>query len=117
MSGIDLQNITKRTWEAQSADRVARNNRCTAFPRHGLSMPTAAMPTATTPDERRALALIAAELFGCLEHLLVARGFSVDLLAGLVRSGLADVRAEPANSDTDTVFRLRITERGRQALW
>ncbi len=74
-------------------------------------------PTATTPDDRRAPAFIAAELIGCPDHLLVAHGFSVNLLAGLVRSGLADVTAEPANLDADTVFRLRITERGRQALW
>jgi hypothetical protein len=70
------------------------------------------------PDERRALELIATESTGCPEHLLVARGFSVEFLAGLVRSGLADVVAERVNSDrsTDTVFRLWTTERGWQAV-
>jgi hypothetical protein len=76
------------------------------------------MPVTITPDESRALELIAAELTGCPERLLVARGFSVEFLAGLVRSGLADVTAERVISDgsTDTVFRLWITERGRHAL-
>jgi hypothetical protein len=76
------------------------------------------MPTIITPDERRTLELIVAELTGCPEHLLVARGVSVEFLAGLVRSGLADVTAEHVNSDrsTDAVFRLWITDRGRQAL-
>jgi hypothetical protein len=76
------------------------------------------MPITITPDERRALELIAAELTGCPEDLLVARGFSVALLAGLVRSGLADVAAQHVNSDRsiDAVFRFWITERTRQAL-
>jgi hypothetical protein len=76
------------------------------------------MPTIITLDQRRALELIVAELTGFPEHLLVARGFSVEFLAGLVRSGLADVTAERVISDrsTDTVFRLWITVRGRQAL-
>lgn len=76
------------------------------------------MPTATTSEERQALELIVAELRGCPEHLLVARGFSVEFIAGLVRSGLADVTAELVNSEqtTDRIFRLRITERGRRAL-
>jgi hypothetical protein len=76
------------------------------------------MPITITPDERQALELIAAELTGCPERLLVAHGFSVEFLAGLVRSGLADVTAEHVNSDrsTDAVFRLWVTERGRQAL-
>jgi hypothetical protein len=76
------------------------------------------MPTAITPDERRALDIIAAELTGCPEHHLVERGFCVDLLAGLVRSGLVDVTAEHVNSDrnTDAYFCFRITERGRRAL-
>jgi hypothetical protein len=70
------------------------------------------------PDERRALELIATESTGCPEHLLVACGFSVEFLAGLVRGGLADVMAERVNSDrgTDTAFRLWTTERGWLAL-
>jgi hypothetical protein len=76
------------------------------------------MPTAITTDERRALEFIVAELTGCREHLLVARGFSLEFLAGLVRGGLAGVTAERVISDgsTDTEFRLWTTERGRQAL-
>jgi hypothetical protein len=75
------------------------------------------MPIIIKSDERRALELIAPELTGP-EHLLVARGFSVEFLAGLVRSGLADVTAVrvSSNRSTDAVFRPWITERGRQAL-
>jgi hypothetical protein len=70
------------------------------------------------PDERRALELIAAESTGCPEHLLVTLGFSVELLSGLVRSGLTGVTSERVNSDPtgDMVFRLSVTERGRRAL-
>jgi hypothetical protein len=77
------------------------------------------MPTTITPDERWTLELIAAELTGYPEHLLVARGFSVEFLAGLVRRGLAGVTVEHVNSGRSTrpAFRLWITERGRQALW
>jgi hypothetical protein len=69
-------------------------------------------------NERRALELIATESAGCPEHLLVARGFSVEFLAGLVRSGLASVTAELIGSDAtaETGFRLWITKRGMQAL-
>jgi hypothetical protein len=56
------------------------------------------MPTALTPDEHRALELIAAESTGCLEHLLVSHGYSVDFLSGLIRSGLAAVTAEHIGS-------------------
>jgi hypothetical protein len=76
------------------------------------------MSTQLIPDERRALELIAAESAGCPEHLLVTRGFSVELLSGLVRSGLTGVTSERVNSGPtgDMVFRLWVTERGRRAL-
>jgi hypothetical protein len=74
------------------------------------------MPISITPDECRVLELIAAEPTGYPEQLLVARGFSLKILAGLVRSGLASVSVENPDSGPDTVFRLWITERGRRAL-
>jgi hypothetical protein len=76
------------------------------------------MLATVTHDEHRALELIAAESDGCREHLLVALGFSLEFLAGLVRSGLAGVTAERAGSGptVDIAFRLWVTKRGMQAL-
>jgi hypothetical protein len=113
ISGIELQSTTKGTYEAQFADRIVRNNPCTSFPPF-----VAPMPVTFTPDERRALELIAAEPIGCPEHLLVSRGYSVDFLAGLVQSGLASVTAENIGPGPTarTVFRLWITKRGQQTL-
>jgi hypothetical protein len=76
------------------------------------------MPATATFDEHRALKLISAQSSGCPEHLLIAGGFSLEFLAGLVRSGLAGVISERGGSGTtaDTVFRLSITKRGKQAL-
>ncbi len=76
------------------------------------------MPTTITPDERRALEFITAESAGCLEHHLIARGFNVECLAGLVRSGLVGVTAERVASSAAAgmVFRLSITKRGIQTL-
>jgi hypothetical protein len=67
------------------------------------------------PDERRALELISAEATGCPEHLLVASGFNLEFLSGLVRSGLIGVTSEMVGSG-EMVFHLWVTERGRQAL-
>jgi hypothetical protein len=76
------------------------------------------MPAATTFDENRALELISAQSIGCPEHLLIAVGFSLEFLGGLVRSGLAGVTSEPGGSGAtaDLVFRLSVTKRGMQAL-
>jgi nitrogenase molybdenum-iron protein alpha/beta subunit len=113
MSALKPQNIVKGTQEAQRADRVAGDNLHT-IPGRPCS-PTSA---AVTADERRALEFIAAESTGCLEHVLVLRGYSTDFLAGLIRSGLASVAAEHFGPDPEAraVFRLWITKRGKQAL-
>jgi hypothetical protein len=75
------------------------------------------MSAITTSDEHRALQLISAESTGCPEHLLIADGFSPELLGSLVRSGLAGVTSERRCSGaTEMVFRLWVTKRGMQAL-
>src|SRR5262249_35049631 len=96
---------------------VAGNNTCT-----GSSLFTSMLATMTR-DDHRVLELIPAEIIaaaaaGGPERLLVARGFSPEILAGLVRSGLAGVTAERADSGpkADMVFRLWITQHGMQAL-
>jgi hypothetical protein len=113
MSALKPQNTVKGTQEARRDDRVAGDD-LYAIP-HRLCSPTSA---AVTADERRALECIAAESTGCLEHVLVLRGYSTDFLAGLIRSGLASVAAEHFGPDPEAraAFRLWVTKRGKQAL-
>jgi hypothetical protein len=70
-------------------------------------------------EEREALELLASDLQGATEELLVlARGFDSDMIAGLVNSGLAIARREnmKAGSRAIEVVRIRITGAGRDAL-
>jgi hypothetical protein len=70
-------------------------------------------------DQRRALRLLdEAEPRGCTENIMIAHGFKTELLAGLVRDGLADVAAKTmlAGRQPMKVVRLRITVAGRRAL-
>jgi hypothetical protein len=56
---------------------------------------------------------------GVTEDLLVlANGFDSDMIAGLVRAGLATARRETmrAGGKTAEVVRIRITDAGRQVL-
>jgi hypothetical protein len=113
MSSLKMQNILKGMPEARRADGVAGDN-LHAIAGRPCSPPSAAV----TADERQALEVIAAESAGCLEHVLVLRGYSTDFLAGLIRSGLASVAAEHFGPDPEAraVFRLWITKRGKQVL-
>ena len=70
-------------------------------------------------SRRRALELLAgcgAE--GCPEGIMRARGFSIDFMVDLVRTGLATATSERVvmGSATIEVARLRITEEGRRVL-
>jgi hypothetical protein len=71
-------------------------------------------------EQRRALALLASNLDGIIEELLVlAHGFNRDMIAGLVEAGLATAQREIlAASDRTTidVVRIRISDAGRRAL-
>jgi hypothetical protein len=70
------------------------------------------------PDRRRVLELLAASRRGYGKAILRAHGFSVDMLAELVKAGLATTKRERMVADgrqTDVV-RVRITDAGRQAL-
>jgi hypothetical protein len=55
---------------------------------------------------------------GCTEALMLAHGFSVELMVELVRAGLATASAERvvAGRNRYQVARVRITDAGRQAL-
>jgi hypothetical protein len=67
------------------------------------------------PDRRRALELLASSPDGCSEAIMLARGFTVEQIAELVRAGLATTNAE-MGARTIEVARVRITEAGRSTL-
>ena len=46
------------------------------------------------PERRRALELLAASPDGCSEAIMLAHGFTVDFLVGLIRTGMATTRTE-----------------------
>ena len=68
---------------------------------------------------RRALELLASSPHGATTKLLVvAHGFEIDMIAGLVRSGLAaeEFDVMKAGGKTIEIVRIRITEAGRKAV-
>ena len=69
------------------------------------------------PDHRGALEMLAESRI-CTGATLLAHGFNVDMLAGLIRDGLAIARREPVKVDGQMVkvARLRITNAGRSAI-
>jgi hypothetical protein len=70
------------------------------------------------PDRRRALELLASSPDGCTEGLMVANGFTIELLLELVRTGLASAHAERRIVDgkMTEVARMGITDEGRRLL-
>jgi hypothetical protein len=71
------------------------------------------------PMRRRALELLASRPNGVTKKLLVrAYGFDTDMIAGLVRTGLATAERESVNARGKAmeVVRVRITEAGRKAI-
>jgi len=74
--------------------------------------------TGLSGDQRRALEILAGSPQGCTEGMLRAQGFTVRLLARIVRAGLAVARPEivKAGGQTLSMLRLTITDAGRQAL-
>jgi hypothetical protein len=82
-------------------------------------MPTARTRRRPKPDRRRALELLASCRDGCSEAIMLAHGFSIDMMVELVNAGLATATAERvvAGSRTIEVARVRITEAGRRMLF
>jgi len=70
------------------------------------------------PNRRRALELIACSPDGMTEAMLLAHGFTVDMLADLIRAGLATAKTERlvAGGRPMEVTRVRITGAGRRTL-
>jgi hypothetical protein len=72
-----------------------------------------------TADERRILAMLAtAGLNDVMRPLLIAQGFGVPLIAGLVNRGLATIEHAKVRADGKlvAVARVRITDAGQDAL-
>jgi len=69
-------------------------------------------------ERHRALALLAASPDGSTEALLLAHGFSTEMIAELIRDGHADTQAERAMAGGRAIeiIRVRITDEGRHAL-
>jgi hypothetical protein len=69
------------------------------------------------PDRRRALELLADSRDGVTEANLLAHGFTIDMLADLIRAGLGTATIERMVVGRPMeVVRVRITDAGRQAL-
>ncbi len=69
-------------------------------------------------EERRLLKLLAARDDGCTETLLMAHGFALELIDGIVIVRLARAKAERTFAAGRAIksTRMRITEAGRQVL-
>jgi hypothetical protein len=80
-------------------------------------MPRAAS-SRTKPIRLRALELLASSRDGCTEAIMLAHGFSIDMMVELVNGGLASVTAERmvVGRERIEVAVVRITEAGRRAL-
>jgi hypothetical protein len=71
-----------------------------------------------TENEQRLLELVAASKDGATDALLLAHGFALEVIVGVVRAGLATAQVEPilAGEREVEVSRVRITDAGRRAL-
>jgi hypothetical protein len=70
-------------------------------------------------EQRRALAVLAASgQIGFTDQLMMAHGFTFDLLANLIRAGLATatLRRKQVGVRMIEVAKVRITDAGRQTL-
>ena len=81
-------------------------------------MPTPSRKRRTNTTRRRALELLDASREGCTEAVMLAHGFTVDMLIELVTARLSTAQTERmvAGGRRVEVIRFRITEAGRQAL-
>ena len=65
-------------------------------------------------EERRVLEMLAGATNGCPEELLLANGFTFEILAGLVSDGRATARLQSVGAGRTVV--IAITDVGRRAL-
>jgi hypothetical protein len=74
--------------------------------------------TKVTSEQHRALALLADTPRGCLETALDVEGFTIDVIAELIRAGYVSVAPETvrAGGRKIEVARVKITDAGRRAI-
>jgi hypothetical protein len=73
---------------------------------------------AMSRDQRRALRLLAGSPLGVTEAIMLAHGFTTEMLTVLVRDGLATATPQTVHAGKRPVevVRVRITDAGRQVL-
>jgi hypothetical protein len=69
-----------------------------------------------TDIQRAALQMLATSPHGFALHTVMARGFSFELLQGLVRAGLVTSHRDAVGAAKTRVAHLRITDAGRTAI-
>jgi hypothetical protein len=81
-------------------------------------MPIRSRKRSPPATRRRALELLAASPEGCTEAIMLAHGFTIDMLANIILAGLATVKIERmvAGRRQIDVVHVRITDAGRRAL-
>jgi hypothetical protein len=83
-------------------------------------MPSPPQKRSLSPEQRRALELLARDPRGATGHLLmIAHGFELKMLAGLVHEGLAEAKvgeSVKAGGKMIEVVHFWITEAGRSAI-
>jgi hypothetical protein len=81
-------------------------------------MPTHSRRRSPPATRRRALELLAASRDGCTERVMMVHGFSVDILADMVRAKLAAAKIERvmAGGRPTEVVGVRITDAGWRTL-
>jgi hypothetical protein len=69
-----------------------------------------------SPDQLRALSILAGSPNGCTAATMIAQGFTIDFVVELIKAGLATVTAEHmiAGGKPIEVRRLRITDEGQR---
>ena len=104
------------------SSRGARSRIQKLHPQRRLPMPTLnhqrSRKRGPKHDRRRALELLASGPDGCTEALMVAIGFTIELLLELLRTGLATAHSERRIVDgkMTEVARMGITDEGRRLL-
>jgi hypothetical protein len=80
-------------------------------------LPELSGPMMLSEDQRGALEMLAGSRW-CTGAMLLAHGFNIDMVAGLVRDGLATARRESVKVEGQIikVARVRITDAGRRAI-
>ena len=81
--------------------------------------PSASSVCRVSHEQRRALKKLAGTPRGFTEHLLIAHGFSIEMLSGLVQADLATVVTEPMKEPRgviNMIERIRITDAGWRAI-